>query len=110
MHPFSSSLSFVPYHANRWPRGVGLERKAIMRNKSEPNGFSLRRGLRRHEAALYIGVGLRKFEMLVAEGRMPGPVRIDGCSIWDVRQLDAIFDDLAAESANDNQPNAWDDL
>ena len=70
---------------------------------------SPRRGLRRQEAALYVGLGLRKFEMLVAEGRMPAPIKIDGCAIWDVWQLDAMFDDLAAETANDNKPNEWDE-
>ena len=37
------------------------------------------RGLRRDDAAAYVGVGATKFDELVAAGRMPKPFRIDGC-------------------------------
>jgi hypothetical protein len=36
---------------------------------------------------------------------MPKPKRIDGCVIWDIRQLDEAFDALDDE-ANDN---SWDE-
>lgn len=51
-----------------------------------------RRGLRRPEAAEYIGVSASKFDQLVRTGRMPKPKRIDGCVVWDVRELDRAFD------------------
>lgn len=54
----------------------------------------LRRGLRRSDAALYVGVGVTKFDAMVEDGRMPKPKRVDGCVIWDVRQLDLAFDAL----------------
>ena len=56
-----------------------------------------RRGLSRVEAALYIGISASKFDELVQDGRMPGPKRIDGRKLWDVRQLDLAFDDLPVE-------------
>ena len=53
-----------------------------------------RRGLSRDEAAMYIGISASKFDELVRDGRMPGPKRIDGRKIWDVRDLDVAFDAL----------------
>lgn len=52
------------------------------------------RGLSREEAARYIGVGLTKFDELVASRRMPRPKRIDGRVIWDRIALDAAFSEL----------------
>jgi excisionase family DNA binding protein len=63
-----------------------------------------RRGLSREEAAMYLGISACKFDELVRDGRMPGPKRIDGRKVWDVRQLDLAFDALPVE------PNSWDDL
>ena len=59
-----------------------------------------RRGLRRSDAAAYVGVSPSKFNQLVADGRMPQPLKIDGCTIWDIRKLDAAFDELAEGDAN----------
>lgn len=59
--------------------------------------------LRRKAAAAYVGLGLTKFDELVAGGRMPRPKRIDGCVIWDRYRLDAAFDDLP----DDNGGNSW---
>lgn len=64
-----------------------------------------RRGLRRADAAMYIGMSTTKFDQLVKDGRMPEPIRIDGIVIWDIRKLDAAFDDLS-----DEEPNPWDDI
>ncbi len=63
------------------------------------------RGLRREQAAEYIGVGATKFDEMVADGRMPRPKRIDGRTVWDRMQLDAAF--TALDSATRNE---WDDL
>jgi hypothetical protein len=62
-----------------------------------------RRGLSRDEAAMYIGVSAGKFD---ADGRMPGPVKIDSRKVWDVRSLDLAFDALPRE--NHSAPNSWD--
>jgi hypothetical protein len=64
-----------------------------------------RRGLRRAEAALYIGVSPSKFDQLVGKGSMPKPKHVDGCVIWDVRALDLAFDALTDD---DGEANPWD--
>jgi hypothetical protein len=63
-----------------------------------------RRGLSRIEAAMYIGISPSKFDELVADGRMPAPVRIDCRKVWDIRHLDLAFDALSSE----NLTNSWD--
>lgn len=52
------------------------------------------RGLGRSSAAAYIGVGVTLFERLVEENRMPLPRAIGGRNVWDIRELDAAFDEL----------------
>lgn len=66
-----------------------------------------RRGLSRVEAADYIGVSASKFDVLVADGRMPKPKKIDGRRVWDVRALDRCFDALLGD--DDAEHNPWDD-
>jgi predicted DNA-binding transcriptional regulator AlpA len=63
------------------------------------------RGLNRAQAADYVGVGVTKFDELVADGRMPKPVRIDGRVIWDRYLLDAAFDALSDQG----ERNPWDE-
>lgn len=53
-----------------------------------------RRGLRRAEAAAYVGISPSKFDDLVDDRRMPAPRMLDSCMVWDVHELDAAFDDL----------------
>jgi hypothetical protein len=60
---------------------------------------SPRRGLRREEAASYIGIGTTKFDELVADGRMPLPKCIDARKVWDIRALDLAFDSLTDDAA-----------
>jgi predicted DNA-binding transcriptional regulator AlpA len=52
-----------------------------------------RRGLSRDEAALYVGVGITKFDEMVADRRMPMPLAIDRRVLWDIRELDAALRD-----------------
>jgi predicted DNA-binding transcriptional regulator AlpA len=52
------------------------------------------RGLRRPDAARYLGVGLTKFDEMVADGRMPKPKTIDSCVVWDRIRLDDAFENL----------------
>lgn len=49
------------------------------------------RGLRRVEAAAYIGVSPSLFDWMMAEGLMPKPKRVGGRVIWDRLQLDEAF-------------------
>lgn len=67
---------------------------------------SPRRGLRRQAAALYVGISASKFDEMVQDGRMPAPVRIDTCVIWDIRALDAAFEALA--EGIETRGNDWD--
>jgi predicted DNA-binding transcriptional regulator AlpA len=64
-----------------------------------------RRGLRRDEAAQYVGVSPGKFDQLVGDHRMPKPTRIDRCLVWDIRDLDLAFE--ALKDAEDRNP--WDE-
>jgi hypothetical protein len=64
-----------------------------------------RRGLRRVEAAIYVGVSPTKFDELVGDGRMPRPIAIDGVTVWDLVQLDQAFEALAGSG---EKVNPWD--
>jgi hypothetical protein len=54
---------------------------------------------------MYIGISPSKFDELVADGRMPGPVKIDSRKLWDIRHLDLAFDALPREN---QLSNSWD--
>jgi excisionase family DNA binding protein len=64
--------------------------------KPDPFAYAPR-GMSRDEAARYVGVGVTKFDEMVADGRMPRPKRVDGRVIWDRIRLDAAFSDLPEE-------------
>lgn len=70
------------------------------RAKSQP-----RRGLRREEAAIYVGVSPTKFDDWVKKGLMPKPKRADDVVVWDQRKLDLAFEALP----DDGEVNPWDD-
>jgi predicted DNA-binding transcriptional regulator AlpA len=53
------------------------------------------RGLSREQAAAYVGVSPSLFDMLVRDGRMPGPKRINSRVVWDRLRLDVAFEALA---------------
>lgn len=59
-----------------------------------PCDLAPRRGFRRTEAAAYLGVSPSKFSALIADGRVPAGFAIDGCVVWDVRDLDDAFERL----------------
>jgi hypothetical protein len=52
------------------------------------------RGLRRPEAAAYLGISPSKFDDWVHRGLMPAPKRQDGIVVWDRVRLDAAFEAL----------------
>jgi hypothetical protein len=66
------------------------------------------RGLCREAAAQYVGVSAGKFDAMVADHRMPEPVRVDGRNIWDRRALDRAFDALSCDLPEDD--NEWDEV
>jgi hypothetical protein len=59
-----------------------------------------RRGLAHDEAAIYVGVSFRLFDLMVGDGRMPQPTVINGEAVWDLVKLDRAFDRLTGESRN----------
>ena len=72
-----------------------------LRAQSQP-----RRGLRREEAAAYLGFSARKFDELISDGRMPKPKRVDGVVVWDIHRLDLAWDALP-DDGGDTIVNAW---
>lgn len=62
---------------------------------------------RRDEAAAALGVSPAKFDLLVKDGRMPSPKRVDGCVLWGVHALMAAWDALPEDGALDSG-NPWD--
>jgi hypothetical protein len=68
------------------------------------------RGLSRLQAAEYIGVGGTKFDEMVADGRMPAPVKIDTRTIWDRSKLDEAFAALSDHAEPGTTANPWDKL
>ena len=65
------------------------------------------RGLSREQAAAYIGVSPSLFDILVKDGPMPAPKRINSRAVWDRLGLDAAF---AALPGNDEPMNPWDEI
>lgn len=65
------------------------------------------RGLRREEAARYLGVSPSTFDKLRAEGITPSPRKLRGLSVWDRHDLDAFFAELPVEQSTTLNP--WDD-
>lgn len=63
------------------------------------------RGLRRETAAVYVGVGVTKFDEWVRDGRMPRPKRVDGVVVWDRLALDSAFEALPSGE----EKNTWDE-
>jgi predicted DNA-binding transcriptional regulator AlpA len=65
------------------------------------------RGLSREQAAAYVGISPSLFDMLVKDGRMPAPKRINARTVWDRVQLDEAF---AALPSNETPVNPWDEI
>lgn len=63
------------------------------------------RGLRRVDAARYLGISPSHFDKQVRSGVVPKPLEKFGVTIWDRAALDALFDG-PPQSANDN--DYWD--
>lgn len=83
------------------PHGVAprLKRSDILPKSLPP------RGLSRAESAAYIGVSPSLFDILVTDGRMPLPKRINGRTVWDRQRLDRAFEALPDDG---NDLNPWD--
>lgn len=64
--------------------------------------------LSRVEGAAYAGVSPSTFDRMVADGMMPGPKRVYGRVLWDVRALDAAIDALPGGDDSPQAANPWD--
>lgn len=68
--------------------------------------------LSRVEAAAYVGVSPNTLDRMMTDGFMPGPKRVYGRVLWDVRALDAAIDSLPGEGesidASSPENNDWD--
>lgn len=76
--------------------------------RSEVGRFQCR-GLRREDAAAYIGISPVKFDDWVKRRLMPHPKRQDGVVIWDRFALDLAFGTLPDDS-DDTDAEVWKDL
>lgn len=69
------------------------------------------RGLRRRDAARFIGISPSELDAWVRKGLLPPPAKRCGrVLLWDIRELDAAFDALPDNpSAGRREANPWDD-
>lgn len=59
------------------------------------------RGLSRAQAAAYIGVSPSLFDVMVDDGRMPKPTRINARAVWDRIKIDEAFAALPHDEGRD---------
>jgi hypothetical protein len=64
------------------------------------------RGLRRVDAARYVGISPTHFDKQVNGGTIPAPLQLFGVNVWDRAALDALFDGVS-QANNDNE---WDSV
>jgi hypothetical protein len=67
-------------------------------------GGIIPRGLRRVDAARYLGISATHFDKQVREGTISAPLQLFGVKLWDRTALDSLFD--GTPSANDE----WDSV
>ncbi|MBM3654788.1 MAG: hypothetical protein FJX06_18590 [Alphaproteobacteria bacterium] len=70
----------------------------------------IRRGVCAEEAALYLGIGVSLFRVMVSDGRMPRPRMINARRVWDVDDLDAAFKSLPREGGERAEEDTWADV
>lgn len=68
-----------------------------------------RRMLNRAEAAAYVGVSVNTLDRMISDDLMPGPIRVYGRVLWDVRALDSAIDALQGNDWGDTA-NDWDEV
>lgn len=67
-----------------------------------------RRGLSREEAADYIGISPTKFDEGRRDGRIPPARLMDSRRLWDIHELDVVFERLPREDSPVTG-GSWDD-
>src|SRR5262249_20162148 len=66
------------------------------------------RRLSRGQSAAYVAASPSLFDIMVQDGRMPGPKRINSRVVWDRIKLDVAFDALPEDDAS--LLNPWDEV
>ena len=66
------------------------------------------RGLRRPEAAAYVGVSPSLFDQMINDGVMPKPKRYRRRNIWDRCALDEAFSCLPTDESDKPAKSLWD--
>ena len=94
----------VSTHAGRAPGAASIPRPL----SALPPGCPPR-CLRRPAAAEYVGVGVTLFDTMVRDGRMPRPIRVNACAVWDRLQLDEAITLLRDEAENSTR-DTWADF
>ena len=79
-----------------------------MNGSGEGTEPSTRRGLRREQAAAYVGVSPSKFDQARKEGLIPSPRDFLGVILYDRHALDHMFDDLPFATGSPANDNEWD--
>jgi hypothetical protein len=74
-------------------------------NPANDNNRVQPRGLRRADAARYLGISPSYFDTRRKAGNIPEPRQMLGVLLWDRNDLDRLFD--CASAANDND-DYWD--
>jgi hypothetical protein len=80
-------------------------------NDNNPRGI-VPRGLRRVDAARYLGVSPSLFDRKRKAGEVPSPKIVLGVTVWDRADLDRLFGDVDNDNHQDEwlgEPNPWDD-
>jgi hypothetical protein len=78
----------------------------ILHANDNQRGGIIPRGLRRVDAARYLGISPSHFDKQVRAGTIPKPLELLGVTIWDPTGLDALFDGVP-KAGNDND-DYWD--
>jgi len=80
---------------------------SLTHHNDNNRGGLVPRGLRRVDAARYLGISPSHFDAQRKAGNIPAPKQMLGVVLWDRNDLDRLFDDIPAEVQTDNV-NEWD--
>jgi predicted DNA-binding transcriptional regulator AlpA len=96
---------------DRQPAGAAAGRLPARAGRASVLPVSLPpRGLKRSEAAAYVGLGATTFDRAVADGLMPKPFRLYGRVLWCRLALDAAIDvlrDAQSEAEAARASDTW---
>lgn len=68
-----------------------------------------RRGLSRTEAAIYLGISPSLFDEWRRAGTVPKPRRVGERRLWDIHELDLVFEALPRDDSPSVVDSTWED-